>query len=309
MGGPCLHSGPLSAAPYRQDRTERWGVILGLDRLAEAGFEPKSDSPSDELGRTDPCASLHLLASRAWIRAEFLWRWIVGRVHLVGGEKGGVGKSVVARLLAQYWIDRAIRFTGFDTDRSHGALLRYYSNYSTALDPRRMQDLDQIVEALDDSMEEIVVDLAAQTEGQIEEWIDAAEVVDLLERLGHSLWHWYVLDDGKDSVRLLTAMVDRKPPSVKLVCVLNHGRGRNFTLFEESKLRCRIEQTGGALIELPALHSDTMLKMDAYDKSFWAAIHNDDPTEGPCLSRMQRERAKVFIRRSHSLFRAVLNGA
>jgi len=29
-------------------------------------------------------------------------------VHLVGGEKGGVGKSVVARLLAQSFIDRSI---------------------------------------------------------------------------------------------------------------------------------------------------------------------------------------------------------
>jgi cellulose biosynthesis protein BcsQ len=26
-------------------------------------------------------------------------------IHLIGGEKGGVGKSVVARLLAQYFID------------------------------------------------------------------------------------------------------------------------------------------------------------------------------------------------------------
>ena len=31
-------------------------------------------------------------------------------VHFVGGEKGGVGKSVVARLLAQLFIDRALPF-------------------------------------------------------------------------------------------------------------------------------------------------------------------------------------------------------
>ena len=46
-------------------------------------------------------------------------------IHLIGGEKGGVGKSLVARILAQYMIDRAIPFVGFDTDRSHGALLRF----------------------------------------------------------------------------------------------------------------------------------------------------------------------------------------
>jgi cellulose biosynthesis protein BcsQ len=41
----------------------------------------------------------------------------VTNIHLIGGEKGGVGKSVVARLLAQYLIDRQMPFLGFDTDR------------------------------------------------------------------------------------------------------------------------------------------------------------------------------------------------
>ena len=33
-------------------------------------------------------------------------------IHLIGGEKGGVGKSLVSRLLAQHFIDRGIAFTG-----------------------------------------------------------------------------------------------------------------------------------------------------------------------------------------------------
>jgi len=40
-------------------------------------------------------------------------------LNFIGGEKGGVGKSVAARVLAQYFIDRKKPFTGFDTDRSH----------------------------------------------------------------------------------------------------------------------------------------------------------------------------------------------
>ena len=42
-------------------------------------------------------------------------------IHLIGGEKGGVGKSLVARLLAQYMIDNSIEFLAYDSDRSHGA--------------------------------------------------------------------------------------------------------------------------------------------------------------------------------------------
>ena len=53
------------------------------------------------------------------------------KIHLIGGEKGGVGKSMVARLVAQYFIDHEMTFVGFDTDRSHGALLRYYAGYAS----------------------------------------------------------------------------------------------------------------------------------------------------------------------------------
>ena len=231
----------------------------------------------------------------------------MGRVHLVGGEKGGVGKSVVARLLAQYWIDRAISFKAFDTDQSHPALLRYYSGYAEALDPRRLEDLDRIVEALDDATEEIVVDLAAQTEASFAHWLETGDVLALLARLGHPLWYWYVIDDGKDSVRLLSTMLDRFEEDCHVVCVLNRGRGRDFMLFEEAKLADRIAERGGHVIELPELHSGSMLKMDAYDKSFWAAIHNTDEHEGPCLSRMERQRARVFIRDVHAKFREILN--
>ena len=48
-------------------------------------------------------------------------------IHFVGGEKGGVGKSVVARLLAQLFIDRGLAFAALDGDRSNAALLRYYA--------------------------------------------------------------------------------------------------------------------------------------------------------------------------------------
>ena len=55
----------------------------------------------------------------------------MANIHFIGGEKGGVGKSLTARVLAQYMIDKEIPFLGFDTDRSHGALMRFYSGYAS----------------------------------------------------------------------------------------------------------------------------------------------------------------------------------
>ena len=71
----------------------------------------------------------------------------MAKIHLIGGEKGGVGKSMVARLVAQYLIDHSIPFLGFDSDRSHGALLRFYAGYASPVLVDRYDSLDAIVEA------------------------------------------------------------------------------------------------------------------------------------------------------------------
>ena len=54
----------------------------------------------------------------------------VSTIHFVGGEKGGVGKSVIARLLSQWFIDRSVPFAAIDADRSHGTLLAQYARRS-----------------------------------------------------------------------------------------------------------------------------------------------------------------------------------
>ena len=87
------------------------------------------------------------------------------RVHFIGGEKGGVGKSVVSRVLSQYFIDHKIPFLGFDTDRSHGSLLRFYADFASPVVIDRYEGLDSIVEAaVADPERRIVVDLGAQTQ-------------------------------------------------------------------------------------------------------------------------------------------------
>ena len=72
---------------------------------------------------------------------------VLSKVHLIGGEKGGVGKSMVSRLLAQYFIDQQIPFLGFDTDRSHGPLMRFYADYASSALVDRYEALDAIIEA------------------------------------------------------------------------------------------------------------------------------------------------------------------
>jgi hypothetical protein len=225
----------------------------------------------------------------------------MGELHLIGGEKGGVGKSVVARLLAQYWLDRAKQFVGFDTDRSHGALLRYYGEFSQPLEISRVEDLDKLVEASALPDGRVLVDLAAQTSRDLYEWIDSAEVLELAREQNIRLVLWHVMDDGKDSVSVLSRLLQRYDERANYVVVLNKGRGENFSLFRESEAAGGISRLAAPVIELPALHKSTMLKIDRLDKSFWSAINHHNGAE-TSLGMMERQRLKVWLRQSYGEF-------
>jgi len=134
----------------------------------------------------------------------------MSHIHFIGGEKGGVGKSLVARVLAQYFIDRGLPFVGFDTDRSHGALLRFYGGYAAPAVIDREDSLDRIVEAaVGDPQRRVLVDLAAQTQPALVAWIEDSGVLSMAEELGVALTYWHVMDAGRDSVDLLAELLDQ----------------------------------------------------------------------------------------------------
>jgi hypothetical protein len=215
---------------------------------------------------------------------------------LIGGEKGGVGKSLVARVLAQYFIDKGIPFMGFDTDRSHGALLRFYQEFASAVVVDDYESLDVIVEAAAENPGlRILVDLAAQTHGPIVKWMDESGVLDTVRELGLTLAYWHVMDSGKDSVDLLKKLLDRFGSRLNYIIVLNQLRGETFEIFEQSGEKDRALGLGAKIITLRKLHEPVLIKIDAVSSSFWAA-QNRSTTEPKGLGLLERQRVKVWIR-------------
>ena len=217
------------------------------------------------------------------------------KIHLIGGEKGGVGKSMVARLLAQYFIDRQMPFVGFDTDRSHGALLRYYAGYASPVLADSFEALDHIVESAAEAPgRRVLVDLAAQTHDPLVKWIDDSGVLELAAENGLSLHYWHVMDSGRDSVDLLAKLLDHFGARLNYVLVRNALRGDDFGMLDKSGLQTRAQALGAQVISLKHLHDPVVQKIDAADASFWAARHNTDK-EGPGLGLMERQRLKTWL--------------
>ena len=231
--------------------------------------------------------------------ASKLLDYTMSKIHLIGGEKGGVGKSVVARVVAQYLIDKSIPFLGFDTDRSHGSLLRFYADFASPVVVDRYESLDTIVEAATEHPDKrILVDLAAQTHDPLVKWMDDSGVLETAEELGLTFNYWHVMDSGKDSVDLLKKLLDRFGARLNYVLVLNQLRGETFDILEKSGEKERALALNARLVSLKRLHEPVINKIDAGSTSFWAA-KNRSETDITGLGLLERQRVKVWLKNAY----------
>jgi hypothetical protein len=220
----------------------------------------------------------------------------MANIHFIGGEKGGVGKSLVSRVLAQYLIDKDLPFLGFDTDRSHGALMRFYAGYASPVLVDRYEMLDNIVEAAVARPDRrIVVDLAAQTHDPLVKWMDESGVLDMATEMGFAITYWHVMDAGRDSVDLLKRLLDRFGPRLRYILVRNRIRGEDFGILERSGEETRALRLGARVISLKHLHDAVINKIDASSSSFWAAGNSADK-DVTGLGMMDRQRLKMWLR-------------
>ncbi len=218
-------------------------------------------------------------------------------INFIGGEKGGVGKSLMARVLAQYFIDHQQPFLGFDSDKSHGALLRFYADYTAPVIVDRYESLDRIIEAANsDRDRRILVDLAAQTQAALTQWMDDSDLFDLAAELGLGLRYWHVMDSGRDSVDLLRVLLDRFGSRLNYVLVLNQVRGDDFDILENSGQKQRALDLGAKIMPLKHLHEPSMIKIDATSSSFWAATQSGIEHE---LGLLERQRVKSWLKRAY----------
>ena len=225
----------------------------------------------------------------------------MANIHFIGGEKGGVGKSLTARVLAQYFIDRQIPFIGFDTDRSHGALLRFYGDFAAPVAMDRTEALDAIVEAAATEPERrVLVDLAAQTHDTLAQWMEEVSLPAVAAEEGITLTYWHVMDAGKDSADLLGKLLDRFGDGLRYVLVRNHVRGHDFSLLESSGHLARAQALGAQVVDLKKLSESALQKIDNASSSFWKAT-----VSGGGLGLLERQRVKTWLADTQRSFEAV----
>jgi hypothetical protein len=229
----------------------------------------------------------------------------VRSLNFIGGEKGGVGKSVTARALAQYFLDHGRPFTGFDTDRSHTSFARFYADYASPVLVDRYEGLDPLVARFEHAVEgeapaSVIVDLAAQTAAPLARWIQDSDLLPLMAEMGVTVNFWHLADPSTDSVALLERLTTTYGAGPNYIVVRNQGRGSDFSALDQSAALQHAQALGARVVTLGALHEASMRKIDRQNASFWAAIqHRDGPD---ALGLLERQRVKTWLKATYAVF-------
>jgi hypothetical protein len=166
-------------------------------------------------------------------------------IHLMDGEKGGTGKSWVARTLMQCYIDAGnasgrsanaadILFGGIESDRSNPSLSRIYGDYTKyAIFSEDLKFADEADKLFDLSMtHHLVVNLPAQVHRSMTRWIRQKGLIEYAAASGVSLIKWFVSDGEKDSLEAFLRSVEEFGSEIPHVFVKNYGRCDEWGYFE-----------------------------------------------------------------------------
>jgi hypothetical protein len=98
-----------------------------------------------------------------------------------------VGRQNVVACISLSTSSTVRPFFGFDTDRSHGSLLRFYADFAAPVVIDRYEEVDRIVEAATEQPERrIIGDLAAHTHQFLAQWIEDSGLLDIRDKLALS---------------------------------------------------------------------------------------------------------------------------
>jgi len=194
-------------------------------------------------------------------------------IHLVGGEKGGVGKTFVSRILCQYFKDKGQEFTLVEADSQINDVGRIYHEQATSThtltlsdDPEYMGEPDIIFNATAETP--AIVNLPSNTQSVLDTWIAQANILELAREClgGHGIVKWFVSDGCYESLRQLQTSLAAHNNGIPHVVIFNRGRlnGRNFDHVIEDPLFQTIQEAPNfiAHIEIPDLYSPIQFLMD-----------------------------------------------
>ena len=217
----------------------------------------------------------------------------------VTGEKGGVGKSFFARTLAQHKIDTKQAFRAFDIDPVNPNLHQFYPEHTTALDIDEEGSLDAIRDALD-SHPQILVDCAARSIVELDAWFRDLGIIEEKKGLYLAITFIFVITPDKSCTAIINDALERFGYDAQYLVVKNLAKGKDFSIYDHSKLRERLlKEYDAKEIVLPRLLERTVVLLDRNDLDFGSA------QSSPLTTSADRSRVTGYLNRVYAQFETV----
>ena len=220
-------------------------------------------------------------------------------IHLVDGEKGGVGKSFVTRAMIQYGIDRELPFVAVETDRSNPDVNRVYKEKCQfavfSEDEKQAGNADRIFEM---AMEQpVIVSLPSQVNRAVTTWIENNQLLQIGIEYDVSFCKWFVTNGEYDSIRLFQASLDYYGENMTHVLVRNFGLCDEWSQVDNDKsLQKLIAKYGVKVIDFPKLGYQERYLINQKQLRF------DDATKSKDLTVLGRQRVVNFLKNAYEQF-------
>lgn len=223
----------------------------------------------------------------------------MGTIHLIDGEKGGVGKSFVARTMIQYALDKDFPFTAVETDRSNPDVAGVYKDicqYAVFTEDEKQADkADRIFEM---GMEkDVIVSLPSQVHRAMVSWIEKNQLLTLGNKYGVSFCKWFVCNGEYDSIRLFLASLNCYEKKMTHILVRNLGLCDEWSpIDEDSSVQKLIKKYRVSVIDFPKLGYKERYIINQNRLRF------DEASESKDFGVLGRQRVVNFLKAAYSAF-------
>lgn len=194
-------------------------------------------------------------------------------VIIVGADKGGVGKTMLSRLVLDYLITKAVGHRAFDTETPNGVLKRFYPNKVEMVD---LMESDGQMQVFDNLGADItVIDIRA---GILMKTIQTLTEIGYLDPTKCKITVLHVLGNSHASMAEVKAVTDAIAAS-RYIAVANRINDTKYTF-----------PTGS--LEIPKLDERACESVDALGVPFGNYLAN--PPSGVLRGYVNHWRGKVF---------------
>lgn len=158
----------------------------------------------------------------------------MARIHLIDGEKGGVGKSLFARVMVQYASDKKIEHALVDADMTNQDVKRFYdyaidAEFSEAVNKGDRADI--IFELA--RKKPVIVNLPANVFPRVNNWITRGRLLEVADKYSVDICKWFVCDGGFESIDLFYQSINLYKDKMLHAFVRNLGKTDDWSFLND----------------------------------------------------------------------------